>query len=638
MTPLSIDVARELHPPRVHAGTPSRIDLRVRNLGRLRAPVLNLRDGVSGTHGANLIVPPLAAEGVARAAYRLPTERRGILTVGPLEVMLSDPFGLTNVTMQASGVSELTVYPHIDDIAPVPQTTGNDPMAGAEHPNALGRNGEDFYALRQYVVGDDLRRVHWPSTARHDELMVRQDELPWQGRATVLLDVRSSTNNAESIELVISAGASIVTANARRQDLVRLVSTDGGDSGFAAGHPHVESILEHLASVAPTNEANYRRVIDRLARSSTGGALVVVVALMPGAELEQLVRLRNRFGSLRIVQFDPSSWGSTGPGRLHGSHTRGHHPCDRGPPLRRGVERGGRHAPASRTSNVRARVGRNDRTGSVGATRTAAAMTTTTRQRVHRRRAGAPSTGRRARPRRRNHRRRRELLATVPGLVFLLADDGRGRLLAPGHADHAAAGLRHRGQCGGLHHRLHRPRQLVVVRVEHLLRRAGTVDVDGLHHLGARLVERVPRAHRASASTSRVPRRRGGRRLLRGVPRRLGRVPAVVTDRVDHSRAHLVHLQHVAGFRATADVLRVPVLRRLARVPARPPGRTVGDLVGLADGRHRARQPVVVARRHRLGRGRGARRCDHRTAPADRQRRRASSTGAKARTAGRAHV
>jgi len=313
MTPLSIDVARELHPPRVHAGAPSRIDLRVRNLGRLRSPVLDLRDGVSGTRGANLIVPPLAAEGVARAAYRLPTERRGILTVGPLEVMLSDPFGLTNVAMQASGISELTVYPHIDDVAPVPQTTGNDPMAGAEHPNALGRNGEDFYALRQYVVGDDLRRVHWPSTARHDELMVRQDELPWQGRATVLLDVRSSTNNAESLELVISAAASIITANARRQDLVRLVSTDGGDSGFAAGHAHVESILEHLASVHATNEANYRRVIDRIARSSTGGALVVVVAMMPQPEIEQVTRLRNRFGSLRIVQFDPSSWGSTGP-------------------------------------------------------------------------------------------------------------------------------------------------------------------------------------------------------------------------------------------------------------------------------------------------------------------------------------
>lgn len=320
LTPLSIDVARELHPPRVHAGSASRIDLRVRNTGRLRSPVLHLRDGVSGTHGANLIVPPLSAGRIARAAYRLPTERRGILTVGPLEVLLSDPFGLTDVAMQASGISELTVYPHIDDVAPVPQTTGNDPMAGAEHPNALGRNGEDFYALRQYVVGDDLRRVHWPSTARHDELMVRQDELPWQGRATVLVDVRSSTNTAESLELVISAAASIITANAKRQDLVRLVATDGADSGFAAGHAHVESILEHLASVEATNEANHRRVVDRLSRSSTGGALVVVGASMPSGELDRIARLRNRFGSLRIVQFDPSSWGATAP---TGTHSRG---------------------------------------------------------------------------------------------------------------------------------------------------------------------------------------------------------------------------------------------------------------------------------------------------------------------------
>lgn len=312
-TNLSIDVVRELHPPRVHAGTPSRIDLRVRNQGRRRTPVLNLRDAVSGTRGANLLVPPLAPGMVARAAYRLPTERRGILTVGPLEVLLTDPFGLTTLTMRASGASELTVYPRVDDIRPVPQTTGNDPMAGAEHPNALGRNGEDFYALRPYVVGDDLRRVHWPSTARHDELMVRQDELPWQGRATVLVDVRAATNTAESLELVISAAASIVTAGARRQDLVRLVATDGADSGFAAGHAHVESILEHLASVQACNDTNHRRVVDRLARTTGGGALVVVVALMPPAELEQLVRLGNRFGSLTIVQFHPSSWAATGP-------------------------------------------------------------------------------------------------------------------------------------------------------------------------------------------------------------------------------------------------------------------------------------------------------------------------------------
>jgi uncharacterized protein (DUF58 family) len=292
----------------VHAGSPSRVDLRVRNRGTRPTPVLGLRDAVSRTRGAHLIVGPLEPGTSVRAAYRLPTDRRGIIQIGPLEVERTDPFGIATRTTPASGVSELTIFPHIDEIGPIPQTTGNDPMAGADHPNALGRSGEDFYALRRYVVGDDLRRVHWPSTARHDELMVRQDELPWQARATLMVDVRATTNSPESLELVVSAAASIVNACGRRQDLLRMVTTDGIDTGFAAGHGHVDSIMEHLASVEASPDPSFHRVVDRLARSSTGGALVVVVAGMPPDELDQVARLRNRFGSLLIVQFDRSAW------------------------------------------------------------------------------------------------------------------------------------------------------------------------------------------------------------------------------------------------------------------------------------------------------------------------------------------
>ncbi|MDZ7734031.1 MAG: DUF58 domain-containing protein [Acidimicrobiia bacterium] len=197
--------------------------------------------------------------------------------------------------------------------APVPHTTGDDPHVGAEHPNSLGRTGEDFYALRHYVIGDDLRRVHWPATAHHDELMVRQDELPWQGRATVLVDVRTAHTTPESLELSISAAASIVVASWRREDLVRLVSTDGADSGFAAGHAQMESIMEHLATVRATGDGSFRRVLDRLSRSAIGGALVAVVSSMPSGELEALARLRTRYGSLTIVRFEPSSWDPDAP-------------------------------------------------------------------------------------------------------------------------------------------------------------------------------------------------------------------------------------------------------------------------------------------------------------------------------------
>ena len=76
---LSIRVDREVHPPKLHAGGSSRVDLVIRNTGRRRTPVLALRDGVSGTRGANLLVAPLGPEEQVRAAYRLPTARRGIL-------------------------------------------------------------------------------------------------------------------------------------------------------------------------------------------------------------------------------------------------------------------------------------------------------------------------------------------------------------------------------------------------------------------------------------------------------------------------------------------------------------------------------------------------------------------------------
>ncbi len=305
---LRVAVGRELTPPRVYAGTPSRVELAVRNDGSRRTPVLRVFDPVTGTRGAELLMSPLSPAGVTHAAYRLPTDKRGIVVVGPMEISVSDPFGLAMSTIVAAPRDELTVYPPIDTIVPVPQTTGFDPHAGAEHPSALGRTGEDFYALRQYVVGDDLRRVHWPSTARRDELMVRQDELPWQGRVTVLLDVRKATHSPASLELAVSAAASIVAASWKRRDLVRLATTDGIDFGFAEGAAHVEAVMEHLAVVPGCPGGTLRGMLDSLAQTTSSGALVAVVGMVSDAELAMLRNQRGRFGSVTVVQIDRSAW------------------------------------------------------------------------------------------------------------------------------------------------------------------------------------------------------------------------------------------------------------------------------------------------------------------------------------------
>jgi uncharacterized protein (DUF58 family) len=316
LTRFELEAARELRPARVHAGGNSRVELTVHNRGRRRSPVLAARDPFdNGRRWARFLIAPLASGEEARAAYRLPTERRGIFDLGPLRLLLEDPFGLASRSSEGAPQTRLTVYPRVDPIPPLPLTRGNDPHAGADHPTALAATGEDFYALREYELGDDLRRVHWKASARLGELMIRQEEMPWQGRVTVLVDLRRGVHNDESLELALSAAASVVSASWRHRSLVRLVSTDGVDSGFAAGSTHVEAILEHLAGATTGRDDNLAAILSSLRREGNGGALAVITtAVAPGTDLDRVARLRGRFGTVTLVLFERSSFERAGAG------------------------------------------------------------------------------------------------------------------------------------------------------------------------------------------------------------------------------------------------------------------------------------------------------------------------------------
>ena len=141
--------------------------------GRRRSPVLRLRDR-GHRHRRRTACCSAASRRAPSvvAAYRLPTERRGIVAHRPAR-------GRGRRSRSAWSRRRIAGRRHRRAhraaargrrSLPLPSRCGDDPLAGAEQPNHLGRTGEDFYALRPYVVGDDLRRVHWPSTARTDEL------------------------------------------------------------------------------------------------------------------------------------------------------------------------------------------------------------------------------------------------------------------------------------------------------------------------------------------------------------------------------------------------------------------------------------------------------------------------------------
>lgn len=318
---LEVGVRRDVQPPRVHAGSPSRIELEVTNRGDRITPVLRILDAVSGTRGADLALAPILPGGRARAAYRLPTERRGVIEIGPLDVVVSDPFGLTAVQVRGADRTELTVYPRIDPIVGLPESMGHDPEAVTDAPASIGPVGDEFFALRPFEIGDELRRVHWPSTARYDELLVRQTELPWQGRTTVLLDLRADSQTPASLDIGVSAAASVLTAARRDGDLFRLVATDGVDSGFVPGNAAYAAVLEYLATVEVTPSSSLQRVLDSLARTSHGGALVVISGALSHHDRTRIKALAPRFATLITVVVDRSAWdphtpeGASDPGR-----------------------------------------------------------------------------------------------------------------------------------------------------------------------------------------------------------------------------------------------------------------------------------------------------------------------------------
>ena len=296
LRPADVEARRALAPARVQCGDESRVELTVTNTGRRPTPVVELRDPVGGgPRRARLLLGPVAPGATERANYRIPTERRGVLWAGPLEVRRFDPLALATTARMVAGRSELVVLPPIEELLPLAHAPGDDRRGGFRAATAMGVAGDDFYALRPWVVGDDLRRVHWPSTARRDELMVRQHDVPWQGRATVVLDVRGRYHDEGSFEQAVSAAASIVVSSGRGGSLVRLLTTDGGDSGFGTGTAHLDAVLERLARLE-------RREHDLPDLPATSGAVALVVgAEVPGADLSRLARLGGGPGSLTVV-------------------------------------------------------------------------------------------------------------------------------------------------------------------------------------------------------------------------------------------------------------------------------------------------------------------------------------------------
>jgi uncharacterized protein (DUF58 family) len=300
--PFALVASRALH-ERFQVGVDGRVDLALTSRASRPTPTLAASDSFDrGRRTARFLVPPMRPGDTARAAYRVPTERRGRFVIGPLRCTLTDPFGLARRSAPVLGTDEVIVHPRVHDVLALPEAGGEE--LDRDTPKLRGQPdpGNEFLTLREYTPGDDLRRVHWRSTARHGTLMVRQEESRRRAPVLVMLDVRPNAHDRTSFEIAVEAVASIVRALDREGRPVELMTSLGQTLG-TPGRRHLASVLDELAVVEPHGA-------DRFGAPFTGrrsASLVAVVGAMrpddPGA-LGMFVRTG---GLLTVVATRPSS-------------------------------------------------------------------------------------------------------------------------------------------------------------------------------------------------------------------------------------------------------------------------------------------------------------------------------------------
>ncbi|AHI00488.1 DUF58 domain-containing protein [Kutzneria viridogrisea] len=306
---------RYVHPERVPVGSSAEVRIEMRNTGRLPSGGLLLEDGVPYALGARprFIVERLSRHHVTPLRYQLRPVLRGIQQVGPLMARVTDPFGLAEYDRQLLGHSKLIVVPRVYPLSGLPGGAG---MGAGEDGMVRLRSGqgEDDAVVRNYRHGDDMRKVHWRSTARRDELMVRVEETPWRGGTTVLLDHRASahrgTGPTSSLEWVISFAASVCLHLHRNGQHVRLVTEDGrvlAGGGRETGHSDLE-VLDALAALNPSHQRDLVCTSD----PAGGQEMVAVLGATNVAAATELCKHRPRTSRSLAVLLDVSAWESAG--------------------------------------------------------------------------------------------------------------------------------------------------------------------------------------------------------------------------------------------------------------------------------------------------------------------------------------
>jgi uncharacterized protein (DUF58 family) len=244
--------------------------------------------------------------GSRELSYQIRSETRGKFTIGPLRMRVADAYGLVEISRSFRTTSTLVVTPKIYPLprAAAPSSWLGEGEGGMRTISAIG---EDDAAPRAYQDGDGLRRVHWRSTARYGQLMVRREEHQWRNSASVFLDTRRSAHSGSgpsaTFEFAVSAAASIGAHLAEEGFRARLI-TEAGE--IVPRGTFQDTLLDMLAVISPSREPSLATGTTALANA--GGQLIAVLGRMSADDARLLAASRRGNAPAMALLLTVSAW------------------------------------------------------------------------------------------------------------------------------------------------------------------------------------------------------------------------------------------------------------------------------------------------------------------------------------------
>lgn len=254
-------------PVRVMAGEPTSVEIALGNRKRwVAAWGIVVRDTISAPSErleAEVLVPRVPPRAERRAHYRLRLAHRGRYQLGPMRINSRFPLGLVERGLTVAATDSILVYPRLGRLTA--SWTQQLQMATELVPDMTPRSGpfnDEFHQLREYRLGDDPRAIHWRTSARRNELMVREFRESRDRHLVVLLDAwlpeRAFPADRERVELAISFAATVCVHHLRNSRDSQLFFAAAGTPPvlWDSGRGGVETLLDELSLLPPWSGAD----------------------------------------------------------------------------------------------------------------------------------------------------------------------------------------------------------------------------------------------------------------------------------------------------------------------------------------------------------------------------------------------